>query len=482
MTSFKDRAHRAKEAATKAVPVIVYISFFLILVLFGIIGYLIYNDTTIQSDIATVESEIQTSTDNITNISKSVTNLNDYYAKIKGIPIPEKGEKGDPGESIKGDPGAPGLPGPPGPKGDTGDVGPAGPPGPPGRNTAIGAVDYTAFNTLVLGSTTTNQGTSGLSRALSKDGGKLVINYANDYVNGVLIDSDSKVSGDLSVAGNMNLNKDVTVTGKASYLGDLSVAGNLNMNNIVANKDASFKGAVNVTGALTSGDTTVNALTANKDASFKGAVNVTGALTAGNTAVNSLTVNNDLNIKGSAIIPELVATNETVKGYLDVSGKLTAKTDMIVNGKFVVAGTELKPTLMDKDGFMGPYNIKVYSAVTNTSSGKCADHGQNAGFGQWDCGGNNPYQQFWYNPATGQVKNANNLCLTAYDISGSNLETGSAWDWQTCTVNPNQTFLKVYRGFMSNHTGSCLTTTTGSHSRDCNNKSKDYLVFTREYM
>jgi len=92
-------------------------------------------------------------------------------------PRGERGEKGDRG--IKGD------------KGDTGDIGPKGEKGDQGERGEAGDGKYDKAWDFILGSADNKtRGDSGRSRALVKvEGGKLVINYDDDY-QGVTINSN----------------------------------------------------------------------------------------------------------------------------------------------------------------------------------------------------------------------------------------------------------------------------------------------------
>jgi hypothetical protein len=107
--------------------------------------------------------------------------LNVNGLTVKGAPF--IGERGPPG--ISGPKGEPGIPGVSGPKGD------------PGVST-----DYSKTFDFVLGSADqTSRGNTGNSRALVKDsGGKLVLNFANDFKGGV----DVGASGGFRVGGIIN--------------------------------------------------------------------------------------------------------------------------------------------------------------------------------------------------------------------------------------------------------------------------------------
>jgi hypothetical protein len=118
---------------------------------------------------------------------------NENYAKLDNDGILNVN-----GLTVKGAPFI-GQRGPIGPQGISGPIGPVGPKGDPGVST-----DYSKTFDFVLGSSDqTSRGNTGNSRALVKDsGGKLVLNFANDFKGGI----DVGASGGFRVGGIINAN------------------------------------------------------------------------------------------------------------------------------------------------------------------------------------------------------------------------------------------------------------------------------------
>jgi hypothetical protein len=115
-------------------------------------------------------------------------------------------------------------------------------------------------------------------------------------------------------------------------------------------------------------------------------------------------------------------------------------------------------------GYFGPYLMRFYD-----NNNKCGDVGQNGGLGLMDCNGGNTWQQFYYNPMTGNLYNVQkNQCL---DVGDNN------WRWVDCNNHQNQRFWKKEH-IMQWKNGDCIDIGNGNHHAGCDgNNNNQKFVF-----
>ena len=163
-------------------------------------------------------------------------------------------------------------------------------------------------------------------------------------VDNLNVGGDSRVSGDSYVEGNQTIEKDLTVNGNALINGNGEVVGDFKVDgasefdgNITANQDLTVKGD-----AYFEKDVTVNNdFTVGGNTELGGDVHVTGnsqfdgdVNIAGNTIINK-----DLKVEGKTELNELNVAgdtsfnkNVTVGGDLDVAGNTNIQQDLFVGG------------------------------------------------------------------------------------------------------------------------------------------------------
>lgn len=136
------------------------------------------------------------------------------------------------------------------------------------------------------------------------------------------------------------------------------------------------------------------------------------------------------------------------------------------DGKNYIRGN----TVMDAGGLQykngygsGPYKIRFYE------KNRCLDSGQFARNGDNECSQNNSWQDFYFDPVTGYIRNVqNNKCLDTF--SGK-------LDWNTCSTHPNQRFWRM-ENLIRSRNGNCLDISNSNHNSSCNgDSSTQRLVF-----
>ena len=112
-------------------------------------------------------------------------------------------------------------------------------------------------------------------------------------------------------------------------------------------------------------------------------------------------------------------------------------------------------------GFIGPFRLKLYDKNT------CMDSGQFDGNGDMGCGDNNPYQQFYYSPVTGQLRNVQN---------GKCLDVGNnKWYWENCSNHQNQQFWRKEH-LLQWKNGDCVDLGNGNHHAGCDGNNNNQKI------
>jgi hypothetical protein len=227
---------------------------------------------------------------------------------------------------------------------------------------------------------------------------------------------------------------------------------------------------INITGDLIINDKNINTLLSGKvDNSRLDDLVSTKAL-SGDITINSLSTNGNITMKGSDFVlgkgnnarGDTGPSRALVKGDggqlvvnygNDFKGGVKIDSDLKVNGK------------IKNRGFVGPYQMRFYG-----HDNKCADVGQNNGFGILKCDDTNKNQQFYTNSNTGQILNAeNNKCL---DTNG-----GNKWAWIACNDGQNQQFWRKEH-LLQWKNGRCLDIGNADRSWTCdgNNKNQSFSM------
>ena len=113
---------------------------------------------------------------------------------------------------------------------------------------------------------------------------------------------------------------------------------------------------------------------------------------------------------------------------------------------------------------MGPYKVRFFD------KGTCLDAGQFGGNGDLACNDvNNAWQQWYYNPTTGHLRNVQtNKCLDTM---------GGAWKLNDCNNHQNQRFWRMEH-LLRNGNGQCLDVGNKDHKWNCDgNNNNQKLVF-----
>jgi len=154
-----------------------------------------------------------------------------------------------------------------------------------------GNVNFGAFDFKLGTDDQVSRGNSGLSRALVKDGGNvLVINYDGDYNGGTKIASALRIEGDLSMNG-------TSIITSSRVLQNVTADANILSSGTV--------GAARLSGSYTgiTGIGTLDSLTVTNNVNIGGGVNVSGAATVSSLIVNTAaTVTTNLTVGGNFFV------------------------------------------------------------------------------------------------------------------------------------------------------------------------------------
>ena len=207
------------------------------------------------------------------------------------------------------------------------------------------SMEFTANNFILNGNLTVN-GDVKLDKTLTVTGATtlndiLTVLKATDLKSTLTVTGATTLKSTLTVTGATTLNSTLNVTGK-STLGELE-AGATALSSLKVNGATTLGSTLNVTGKSTLGElaagaTTLSSLTVNGTTDLKSTLTVAGTTTLGSTlTVNgTTTLNNDLNVLGDVEIGNAWNSYD-----LHVRGSCTINKDLYVTGK------EAKKTLLN---------------------------------------------------------------------------------------------------------------------------------------
>ena len=117
---------------------------------------------------------------------------------------------------------------------------------------------------------------------------------------------------------------------------------------------------------------------------------------------------------------------------------------------------------------MGPYKVRFFD------KGTCLDAGQFGGNGDLACNDvNNAWQQWYYNPTTGHLRNVQtNKCLDTM---------GGAWQLNDCNNHQNQRFWRMEH-LLRNGNGQCLDVGNKDHKWNCDGNNNNQKLVLKEFI
>jgi hypothetical protein len=146
-----------------------------------------------------------------------------------------------------------------------------------------------------------------------------------------------------------------------------------------------------------------------------------------------------------------------IRGNTQIDGNTQIYGNTRVNGNVI-----LNENNISARGFTGPFRLRFYDKNT------CLDSGQFFGNGDLGCMDNNPFQQFYYSPVTGQLKNVQSgKCL---DIAGN-----GKWDFYPCNNNQVQQFHRIEH-LLKWKNGDCLDSGNQNHHASCDGNQKNQTI------
>ena len=145
--------------------------------------------------------------------------------------------------------------------------------------------------------------------------------------------------------------------------------------------------------------------------------------------------------------------------------------DVVINGRLRSTGSiVLNETNLASRGFTGPFRLRLYDKNT------CMDAGQFGGNGDLGCMDNNLWQQFYYSPVTGQLKNVQTgRCLDAGLNNGDGV-----WGWTDCKNHQAQQFWRKEH-ILQWKNRDCVDLGNGNHHSGCDGNNNNQK-FTWDYI